>query len=224
MSGWFFSFEGPEGSGKSSHIRALADYLRSRRVPVRVTREPGGTPLGQRIRELLLHPTEGDWVDRAEVLLFLADRAQHVDQVLRPALARGEVILCDRYADSTLAYQGYGRGLPLDQLRALIAFATRGLQPHRTFLLDVAPEIGLQRRRQGGGMDRLDAQTLAFHRRVREGFLALARAEPERWIVVDASKPWDVVQRTLREHVRRLLGLPEEELSKPDDSPPRGAR
>jgi len=141
--------------------------------------------------------------------LFLADRAQHVARVLRPALARGQVILCDRYADSTLAYQGYGRGLPLDVLRTMITFATQGLTPHRTFLFDVPPEIGLRRRHASGQIDRLDAQTLAFHRRVRQGFLELARQEPERWIVIDATRPWDEVQRALRHYLARWFGLPE---------------
>ncbi len=210
MSGWFISFEGPEGSGKTTQLQGLAAYLQARGLPVVITREPGGTPLGRYVRDLLLHPPGDErWTPRAEVFLFLADRAQHVTRVLRPSLAEGKIILCDRYADSTLAYQGYGRGLPLDHLRAMIDFATQGLWPHKTILLDVPPEIGLRRRRTSGAVDVLDAEALQFHARVRAGFLELARREPERWVVLDATQPWPAVQEQIRALVSRWLGLDE---------------
>lgn len=204
--GVFITFEGPEGSGKTTQLRALADFLAGQGYPVRVTREPGGTRLGQDIRALLLERHDLGIVPRAEVLLFLADRAQHVAQVLRPALQNGQVVLCDRYADSTLAYQGYGHGeIPLDELRAAIEFAVQGLWPDRTFLLDLPVEQGFRRLTNPGAKDRLENQALAFHRRVRQGYLALARAEPHRWTVLDATQPWDAVQRALREHTLALL-------------------
>ncbi|NPA30465.1 MAG: dTMP kinase [Chloroflexi bacterium] len=202
--GLFLTFEGPEGSGKTSQMRALAEFLRGQGYPVLTTREPGGTSIGLHIRDLLLDPRFGDMTPRAEVLLFLADRAQHVDQVIRPALERGDIVLCDRYADSTLAYQGYGhRHFDLEQLRALIEFATGGLWPDRTFLLDIAPEEGLAR--NGAQRDRLEGHALDFHRRVRQGYLEMAAAEPERWVVLDATQHWDAIQDQLRRHVQALI-------------------
>ena len=202
--GLFITFEGPEGSGKTSQMRALAEFLRDQGYPVLTTREPGGTPIGRHIRGLLLDPQFADMTPRAEVLLFLADRAQHVEQVIRPALARGDIVLCDRYADSTLAYQGYGHGrFALDRLRDLIEFATDGLWPDRTFLLDIAPERGLAR--NGTSRDRLEGHDLGFHRRVRQGYLEMAAAEPHRWVVLNADRASEVIQRELRRHVLDLL-------------------
>ncbi|MFN3685116.1 MAG: dTMP kinase [Fimbriimonadaceae bacterium] len=179
----FASFEGPEGAGKTTLIRGLDARLRARGVRTLVTREPGAA-LGGRIRSLLL---EGSGMDpKAELFLFLADRAEHAATVLRPALAEGRVVLCDRHADSTVVYQGYGRGLSVDQLRAWNLFATDGLTPDLTFLLDLPPEIGLARL---SDKDRLDREPLEFHRRIREGFLAEARREPHRWVVLDATQP-----------------------------------
>lgn len=177
----FVSFEGPEGAGKTTLIRGLDARLRDRGVRTLVTREPGEA-LGGRIRALLLEGTGMD--PKAELFLFLADRAEHASTVLRPALAEGRVVLCDRHADSTVVYQGYGRGLDLAQLRSWNLFATGGLRPDLTFLLDLPPEIGLARL---SAMDRLDREPLEFHRRIREGFLAEARREPERWVVLDAA-------------------------------------
>ena len=202
--GLFITFEGPEGSGKTSQMRALAEFLRDQGYPVLTTREPGGTPIGLHIRDLLLNPRFGDMTPRAEVLLFLADRAQHVEQVVRSALERGDIVLCDRYADSTLAYQGYGhRHFDLNELRALIEFATGGLWPDRTFLLDISPERGLAR--NGKDRDRLERHALAFHHRVRRGYLEMAAAEPHRWMVLDADLPSEVIQRELRAQVLALL-------------------
>lgn len=192
----FVSFEGPEGAGKTTLIRGLDARLRERGVRTLVTREPGAA-LGGRIRALLL---DGSGMDpKAELFLFLADRAEHAATVLRPALAEGRVVLCDRHADSTVVYQGYGRGLSLEQLRAWNWFATDGLRPDLTFLLDLPPEIGLARL---SDKDRLDSEPLEFHRRIREGFLAEARREPHRWVVLDATQP---AERVLEEAWQPIL-------------------
>lgn len=204
------TFEGPEGSGKTTQIQALHRYLKDRGYDVLVTREPGGTRIGDQIRRILLDPRNQELLPEAEILLFSASRAQLVGQVIRPALARGTIVLCDRFADSTLAYQGYGRGLDLEHLRRITAFATGGLMPDLTIYLDLEVEEGLRRKRLDGGKDqeawnRLDQQALEFHHRVRQGYLALAAAEPERWFVLDASQPAEVIQRAIRERVELLL-------------------
>lgn len=195
----FITFEGPEGSGKTSHLAALARYLETRGVCVYCTREPGGTPIGEQIRAVIHDLRNREMHPRTETLLYQAARAQLVEQEIRPRLAAGEWVLCDRYADSTLAYQGYGHRQDLDQVRLLIRYATGGLTPDLTFLLDVDVETGLRRKIQNGAeWNRLDAYALEFHRRVRQGYLELAAAEPQRWVVVDASRPWDEVQEMLR--------------------------
>lgn len=184
----FVSFEGPEGAGKSTVIRAIDNRLRSNGRATFLTREPGSGPFGQKIREILL---EGeDMEPRAELFLFLADRAQHVARLIRPALEAGKIVLCDRYVDSTFVYQSIGRRLDAGFVVSANAFATQGLIPARTVLLDIAPEIGLSRQTS---KDRLDLQPLEFHRSVREGFLRLAVAEPTRWIVIDADRPLEEV-------------------------------
>jgi len=200
MAGLFISFEGPEGAGKSTQIRLLAEWLREQGRTVLTTREPGdGGRIGREIRGLLLRR---DMTPEAEYLLYSADRAEHVRTVLRPALERGEVVLCDRYLDSSLAYQGYGRGLPLGWLRAVAEGATGGLKPHRTFLLDLPPEVGLRRFES---RDRLEGEPLAFHRRLREGYLELAMAEPERFVVLDATQSIEAVQQSLRSFLAPML-------------------
>ena len=188
MSGLFITFEGPEGAGKSTQLRLLAARLSAGGYPHLLTREPGGTPLGLKIREVVLMDTELDVTPLSEFLLYSASRAQLVQDVLRPALNRGEVVVCDRYADSSLAYQGAGRGLNPELLRDVTWEATGGLRPHLTVLLDLDPEIGLQRAAQVGQPDRLERADLDFHRRVRRGFLDLAHAEPERFLVLDATR------------------------------------
>jgi len=203
----FITLEGPEGSGKTTQARELAEFLRQQGYAILTTREPGGTSIGDQVRAILTDLQNATMHPRTEILLFLAARAQLVEEVIRPALARGYVVLCDRYADSTLAYQGYGHGVSLETLRALLAFATGGLIPDLTLLLDVDPEVGLQRRRRAGQWNRLDAYDLDFHRRVRQGYLELARQEPHRWFVVDASQPVEVVQSTLRQVVMERLRL-----------------
>ncbi len=189
VGGCLITFEGGEGAGKSTVIPTLRARLEATGREVVVTREPGGTPLGERIRGLLLDPAGDAPGPEAEALLFCAARSELVRRVLRPALERGAVVLCDRYADSTLAYQGYGRGLPLERLHALNAVATGGLRPHLTLLLDLSVAEGMARRRDDvGDLDRLDSEARSFHERVHAGFLALASAEPERWTVLDATR------------------------------------
>jgi len=186
--GMFITFEGPDGSGKTTQIRLLRDALAAAGYDVLLTREPGGTAIGDQIR-VVLHDVENEeMTPPAEILLYSASRAQLVAQVIRPALAAGKIVLCDRYADSTMAYQGYGRGLDLEALRAITAFATAGLKPDLTLLLDLNVADGLARRQVGGDeWNRMDQQTLEFHRRTREGYLQLAAAEPERWVRVEAA-------------------------------------
>jgi dTMP kinase len=201
----FITFEGPEGSGKTTQIQPLADFLRSQGRDVLTLREPGGTPISEQIRAVLMNLDNTAMHPRTEILLFLAARAQLVEEVIRPALARGRIVLCDRYADSTLAYQGYGHGVDLETLRQLLDFATGGLQPDLTFLLDVDPLIGLRRKRKEGEWNRLDAYDESFHQRVRAGYRQLAQSEPQRWVIVDAAQPPDAVQSVLRQHVLARL-------------------
>jgi dTMP kinase len=203
----FITLEGPEGSGKTSQIGPLAEFLRQRGLDVLTTREPGGTPIGDQIRTVLHSLDNTAMHPRTETLLFQSARAQLVEQVIRPQLQRGGIVISDRYADSTLAYQGYGHGLPLEQVRAIINFATGELKPDLTLLLDVDVELGLQRRSQGGGWNRLDAYTLDFHRRVRQGYHVLAQAEPQRWAIIDAAQAPERAQEAMRRIVIERLGL-----------------
>ena len=191
----FITFEGPEGAGKTLQAERLATALRERGRRVRLIREPGGTRLGELIRSIVLADAEGaDGIEAlADALLFNAARAQLVAQVIKPALAAGEVVVCARFADSTLAYQGYGAGLPLKDLRAIAAIATGGVVPDLTLLLDVAPEVGLGRK-AAATRNRFEATfDLDFHRRIREGFLELAAHEPGRWRTIDASRDVEAV-------------------------------
>jgi len=203
----FITFEGPDGSGKSSQVASLAEYLDKQGFNVLVTREPGGTAIGDQIRTILSDLGNEEMHQRAETLLFLAARAQIVEQVILPALAEGRVVLCDRYADSTLAYQGYGHQHDLQQIQTLLDFATGGLKPDLTLLLDVDVEVGLQRRATDGQWNRLDAYNLEFHRRVRQGYHELVQTDLRRWIVVDASQPADQVQTTIRQIIIDRLGV-----------------
>lgn len=203
----FIAFEGPEGGGKSTQIRAAAAALAARGIPYLLTREPGGTAIGEQIRAILLGAENRAMVARTEALLLLAARAQHVAEVLEPALARGETVLCDRFAGATFAYQGYGRGLPLDALQRLQTFAAGALVPDLTFLFDLPVEVGLARRHAAGDTNRLDAAGLEFHRRVRDGYLALAAADPAHWETLNASAPLDVVTSRTLAALRVRLGL-----------------
>ena len=202
----FITLEGPEGAGKTTQLRALAGFLRDCGYDVVTTREPGGTPIGDQIRHVLHDTANTAMSPTAEMLLYAASRAQLVAEVIRPALVAGRVVLCDRYADSTLAYQGFGRGLDADMLATLTAIATGGLRPDLTLLLDLDVVRGLARRRdEGEEMNRLDLETLEFHRRVRDGYLALAAAEPARWVCIDADRPGDEVQVDVRRAVLKRL-------------------
>ncbi len=202
----FITLEGPDGSGKTTQIRLLAEWLREQDYEVVLTREPGGTGIGDQIRVVLHDPCNTAMDARTEILLYSASRAQHVAQCIRPALAAGKIVISDRYADSTLAYQGYGRGLNLETLRTITAFATGGLMPDLTLYLDITSQEGLQRRRLGGGeWNRLDAETLGFHQRVRSGYLELADLEPERWVVIDAARSAEEVQAEIRSLVKARL-------------------
>lgn len=206
----FITFEGPEGSGKTTQIQALYAFLNDRGYDVVLTREPGGTPIGDQIRQILLDPANQEMLPEAEILLFSASRAQLVGQLVRPALERGAIVICDRFADSTMAYQGHGRGLDLESLRRITEFATGGLTPDLTVYLDLDVEEGLRRKRTAGQQDadawnRLDQQSLDFYSRVRRGYLDLARANPNRWLIVDAARPREVIQREIRERVDELL-------------------
>lgn len=202
----FITLEGPEGSGKTSQIQSLAAFLREHGYSVLTTREPGGTEISDQIRSVLMAMKNKAMNPRTEILLFCAARAQLIEEVIRPCLERNEIVISDRYADSTLAYQGYGHGTDLTLLRQLLDFATGKLYPDLTVLFDLNPEQGLQRRRTGGGeWNRLDDYALAFHQRVRQGYLALAQAEPARWKILDAGQDMEKVQHDLREVVLKAL-------------------
>ncbi|MGY4611568.1 dTMP kinase [Thermostichus sp. MS-CIW-38] len=204
----FITLEGGEGVGKTTQQALLVERLRQEGYACLCTREPGGTALGKTLRELLLH---GDpFSPLAELLLYAADRAEHVSKVIAPALAAGQVVVCDRFTDSTLAYQGYGRGLDLEKIRQLNHLATGGLQPHLTLWLDLPPEVGLARKASGpltrtGSCDKLEQEHLEFHRRVYQGFQALAAAEPQRIVRISAqgspaevaARLWSVVEPRL---------------------------
>ena len=202
----FITLEGPEGSGKSSQIGLLAAFLRRQGYGVVQTREPGGTPIGDQIRACLHDVNNTAMTAVTELLLYSASRAQHVAELIRPALAQGQVVLCDRFADSSIAYQGYGRGVDLDELHFLTRIATQGLRPDLTLLLDIDVARGLARRQTGGDeMNRLDLETLAFHERVRQGYHTLGAAEPERWVVVDGERPLPTIQADLQTIVLQRL-------------------
>jgi dTMP kinase len=194
----FITFVGPEGSGKTTQIPQIEHFLLDAGYRVFCTREPGGTSIGDQVREVLLANKNTEMHPRSEILLFQASRAQLVEQEIKPRLARGEIVLCDRYADSTIAYQGYGHGVDLKQLGNIVDFATDGLKPDLTLLLDLDVEEGLARRQKDGGINRLDAFELEFHQRVRDGYHALAAAEPGRWVVIDAGQNPGKVQADLR--------------------------
>jgi dTMP kinase len=210
MPGRFVTFEGGEGSGKSTQLARAAARLRDLGVEPVVTREPGGTPLAEGVRRLLLDP-ERKPEPLAEALLIEAARADLFARIIAPALTAGGVVLCDRHTDSTLAYQGYGRGLDLERLRGWNAAATADRSPDLTVLFDLEPAVGLARRAAAGGKtNRIDREPLEFHARVREGFLALARIEPQRIVVIDASQPPDEVERKVWTIIERAVRQPEQ--------------
>jgi len=202
----FITFEGPDGSGKTTQIRLLADWLRERGYEVMLTREPGGTDIGNQIRHVLHDPDNDEMDARTEILLYSASRAQNVAQFVRPALSAGKIVISDRYADSTLAYQGYGRCLDLDILEMITTFATGGLAPDLTLYLDVPAQEGLSRRQSGGEeWNRLDAEALEFHQRARAGYLNLIAQDPSRWVVIDAARPIEEIESEIRAAVQTRL-------------------
>jgi len=212
MHGKFITFEGPEGSGKSTHIKLLKAYLESLGIEVLLTREPGGTPLGEEIRKILQHDHSEAPVPCAEVLLFLASRAQHVERLIRPALAQGKWVLCDRFDDSTFAYQGYGRGFDLIALKQVNDFAIHGLRPDLTLLLDVMPatsraRLAARQRQTAVVPDRIEREDLSFHVKMRDGFLALADQEPERFAVIGTEREQACVAEDVKRAVRRKFDL-----------------
>lgn len=211
MSGLFLSFEGGEAAGKSLQAARLAETIGSAGRDVLLTREPGGTPFAERIRDVLLHAREVDLSPEAQALLFSAARAQHTRDVIRPALAAGKVVVADRFFDSTLAYQGYGLGADLDGLRAMTRFAVGALVPQRTFLIDVPVAVTLSRlasRSQAPRWDRFHGDDRLFYERVRDGYLRLAAAEPGRFVVIDGDRSEELVAADIRRQVDELLGLP----------------
>jgi len=214
MAGCFITFEGVEGSGKTTQIRLAGEYLREKGLPVIVTQEPGGTPLGERIREILLNHGGFDISGQAEVFLFAAARTQHADRLILPALEKGQVILCDRFSDATVAYQAYGRGLPLEAVREVCRLASRGLSPCLTLLFDLPVEKGLERafrriagRGEAHREDRFEREHLDFHRRIREGYLAIARQEPGRVKIIDATRDIESTRHEVRTILSSFLGV-----------------
>tara|TARA_B100002003_G_scaffold51051_1_gene46250 strand:- start:21 stop:797 length:777 start_codon:yes stop_codon:yes gene_type:complete len=203
--GAFITFEGGEGSGKTTQIPYLAQYLRSVGCPVLVTKEPGGTRSGRAIRSILLKNTTNPIDSRCELFLYLADRAQHITEVVRPALEAGKIVICDRHADATMAYQAFGRKLNLKFIATLNHFATGGLKPALTFLLDQPPEVGLARCRNRELMNRLDLEELTFHRRVRRGYRKLARSDSERIRVIDAKQTPEKVEAAIQRYAQQFF-------------------
>ena len=201
----FITLEGPEGSGKTSHTPYLVEYLREKGHVVFPTREPGGTSISEQIRDILHDLKNAEMHPRTETLLYQAARAQIVEQVIKPRLADGEIVISDRYYDSTIAYQGYGHQQDLEQVRALVKYATGGLVPDLTVLLDLDVEVGLKRKKKGDEWNRMDAYTVEFHQRVRAGYLEMVKREPGRWVVVNAEQKWQSVQDELRRVIVRRL-------------------
>ncbi|MBV6391713.1 MAG: Thymidylate kinase [Anaerolineales bacterium] len=201
----FITLEGPEGSGKTSHIPHLVEFLREKGYTVFPTREPGGTSISEQIRDVLHDMKNAEMHPRTETLLYQAARAQIVEQVAKPRLADGEIVISDRYYDSTIAYQGYGHQQNLDDIRALVKYATGGLTPDLTILLDLDVEVGLGRKKSNNEWNRLDAYTVEFHRRVRAGYLEMVKAEPKRWAVVNSEQAWESVQAELRDVILARL-------------------
>jgi dTMP kinase len=202
----FITLEGPEGSGKTSHIPHLVEYLREKGYTVFPTREPGGTSISEQIRDILHDLKNAEMHPRTETLLYQAARAQIVEQVIQPRLVAGEIVISDRYYDSTIAYQGYGHQQDLGQVCALVKYATGGLTPDLTILLDLDIEVGLKRKIQNEAeWNRMDAYTVEFHQRVRRGYLELVKQEPKRWVVVNSEQKWDEVQAELKKVI--ITGL-----------------
>lgn len=208
MKGLFVTLEGPEGAGKTTQIQMIRDALKKMGISCRLVREPGGTEIGDQIRRILLRPESAEMRQRTEILLYAASRAQLVDEVIRPALERGELVLCDRFVDSSLAYQGFGAMWDVEEVRRINRMAAGGLVPDRTYLLDIPVDAGQERlQMRGKKKDRMELKEKMFHERVREGYLALARMEPDRIRVIDALQNPDDVHKAIMEDLIRLPGL-----------------
>ncbi|NTV29295.1 MAG: dTMP kinase [Candidatus Omnitrophica bacterium] len=201
--GKFITFEGSEGCGKSTQTQLLADHLKSLGVSVRLFREPGGVVISEKVRAILLDKAHAEMNRECETLLYMAARAQLVEEVVMPQLEAGAVLLCDRFLDSTVAYQGYGCGVDIEMIRTIGAFATRGIKPDLTFLLDLAVEEGLRRR--GGNLDRIELRSLEYHNRVRQGYLDIARKEPGRVVVIDGRQSREEIFAIIKQKVEPLL-------------------
>lgn len=211
MTGRFVTFEGPDGAGKTTQMKMLGEKLAGEGIVVSYTREPGGTRISEEIRKLLLDPGNKEMAYRTEALLYAAARAQHVEEFIRPAVGEGKLVLCDRFSDSTIAYQGYGRGIELDFLEKLNKMATAGLVPDMTFILDIEPGEGINRINEkrtaatGESKDRIESENIGFHNRVREGFLKLAQQNPARCRVIDASKNREEISVEIYRLVKEVL-------------------
>ena len=211
MKGLFITFEGPDGSGKTTQLKRLGERLKAEGFDVVMTREPGGTAISDRIRSILLNPEHQEMADRTEVLLYAASRAQHVHEVILPALSRGAVVLCDRYIDASIAYQAYGLGQDAGQVASISEYASNGLWPRRTYLLDVPVEVSRERLKAranaagGSELDRIEQKEMAYHRRVREAFLQIAETNAHRVLLINAARPEDEIANEIREDCARLL-------------------
>jgi len=211
--GSFITFEGIEGSGKSTQIRLLFEHLKARDVEARMTREPGGTIIGEKVRGILLDPTAKGLIPRAELFLYAAARLQHIEEVIQPGMDEGKVVLCDRFMDATVAYQGYGREIPLNEVKVVNSLVTVDLKPDLTILLDLPVEVGLKRARERNQADaasatsRFEEEDLSFHQRVREGYLAIAAAERARIKIIPADQPVEKVAKQIQGVVSRALKL-----------------
>ncbi len=195
----FITFEGPDGSGKTMQMQPTVDFISSQGFTVFPAREPGGTSIGDQVRDILMNMDNSSMEPRTETLLFCSARAQLVDEVLKPHLKKGDVVLLDRYADSTLAYQGYGHQRDITLIKKVLEFATAGLWPDLTLLFDIDPKTGLKRRQKGGGeWNRMDAYQLRYHQRVRNGYLQMAHNDQKRWKIIDASRNPDMVQSEIQ--------------------------
>ena len=204
--GLFITFEGADGSGKTTQFRLFAKFLEEKGYKVLTTREPGGTPISEKIRDIILDPANMEMSDMTEALLFAASRAQHVSQLIRPAVENGTIVLCDRFMDSSIAYQGYARGLG-DCVRVINEYAVQGMQPDLTFFLDLSPEDGRKRNIAAGKADRMEKQDIAFHDKVYEGYKQLAQIYSQRYVIIDASGTKEEVQERIRRSFFERFGI-----------------
>jgi len=203
--GLFIAFEGPDGAGKTTARQFVADFLSAANIDVQLTREPGGTPLAERIRDVLLTPTDEKFDYKTELLLFFAARAQHVNTLILPAVESGKVVLCDRFLDSTYAYQCYGRGIPRVDIDTLTNYVLRDLRPDVTFLFNVDPEVGAARVAAARGQDRMEQEDAGFYAKVQKGYRVMASMDPQRYVNIDANQPLEQVQAQLVPHLQELI-------------------